>query len=54
MLSIKKTKEILNNPDVTDEQAKQIRDSLYELSDIVLNKLIYEQTDSKKQKSSQE
>lgn len=38
MLSLEETKKILNNPDITDEEALEVRDHFYTLAELVFEK----------------
>jgi signal-transduction protein with cAMP-binding, CBS, and nucleotidyltransferase domain len=37
MLSVERLKEIINDPNLSDEKLKEIRDAFYLLADIILN-----------------
>ena len=38
MLSIKRVKELLNNPDISDKEAEEIRDNFRMLAEIIFEK----------------
>lgn len=40
MISLKKTKELLAKPDMTDDEAKKIRDDCYALAELFLEFLL--------------
>ena len=45
MLSIEKTKKILNSPDMSDEEAEKIRDGFYNLAEIIFEKWMIDTRD---------
>ena len=38
MLSVEKTKELIDDKNISDEEAKKIRDDIYELAEIIFEK----------------